>query len=223
MTNKLAKCRTCDREVAVKAKTCPHCGENRPTKKKGRLGKIILIGFGCLFVMQMIVGTFASKQLGPLRLHSSASSVSGNWGIERSTSAMDDSVTIITQTEALAPVDAWLKQVKPSLRIQCKENKTEVLFIAYTDFTSVLGEYGRADVRIRIDDGKASNELWGKSTDGEAIFAPNPISLLKRMKEAKTLKVQFNPFNKGLVTAEFDLTGLKLPLEEIAAACKWKP
>lgn len=107
MTSKLAKCRTCDREVAVKAKTCPHCGERKPTKKKGRLGKIILIGFGCLFVMQMIVGTFASKQQGPLRLHSSASSVSGNWGIERSTSAMDDSVTIITQTEALAPVDAW--------------------------------------------------------------------------------------------------------------------
>ena len=222
MNKKLANCRTCDREVAVKAKTCPHCGESKPAKKKGRLGKIALFGFGAVFLMQLAVGMIATEPQGSLKLNSAASSAPSNWGIDRSTSAMDDSVTIKIQTEAIAPVTAWLKQVTPSLRIQCQENKTNVLFIGYTDFAPVLGEYGRASVRVRIDDGKVSDELWGESTDGEAIFAPNPVSLLKRIQDAKTFKVEFNPFNSSLATAEFNLTGLKPRLEEIAAACKWK-
>ena len=48
---KLVKCRTCDKEIAKSAKTCPHCGEKKPTKKKTNI-KMVLLGIlvvGVLF------------------------------------------------------------------------------------------------------------------------------------------------------------------------------
>ncbi len=40
---KLLNCRTCKKEVARGAKTCPHCGEKNPTKKKISLKESLLI------------------------------------------------------------------------------------------------------------------------------------------------------------------------------------
>jgi hypothetical protein len=135
---------------------------------------------------------------------------------------MDDSPTIKIQKDANTFVDAWPRPTRPSLRIQCKENKTNALFIIDSGFTPIVGEFGKAQLRTRIDDGKAYTQLWGESSDGEAAFAPDPISFLKKIRNAKTLKVEFTPINSGPVTAEFDLTGLPPLLDEVAQTCKWK-
>jgi type VI secretion system protein VasI len=144
-----------------------------------------------------------------------------SWTVSHSKSDMDDSPIILIYKDANAPVSAWLKEVKPSLNIRCKENETNVSFDADTNFTPVYGEYGRVSVRIRIDDGKAVSQLWFESTDGEAAFSPNAVGLLRQLQNAKTFRVEFNPYNGGLVTAEFDVRGLKPHLEEVAKTCHW--
>ena len=143
------------------------------------------------------------------------------WVINRASSAMDDSPTIKIQIDAVAPVNAWPRPTTPSLRIQCVENKTNVLFIIDSAFTPILGEYGKAGIRVRIDAENAYSQLWSKSTDGEAAFAPNAIGFLKKLRNAKKLLIEFTPLNAGPATAEFDLTGIHTLAEEVAQTCKW--
>lgn len=145
-----------------------------------------------------------------------------NWDVSRGQSEMDDTPSISVMRSANAPVAAWPRQVTPLLMIRCKESKTDVLFIAETSFTPVLGEYNKAQIRIRIDEGKATPQLWDESTDGDAAFAPNPVSLLRQVQNASTLRIEFNPFNSGLAIAEFDMRGVKPHLEEVAKVCGWK-
>lgn len=145
-----------------------------------------------------------------------------NWDVSREASEMDDTPGISVMRSANAPVSAWLHQVTPSLMIRCKENKTDVLLIAETNFTPVLGEYGKAEIRVRIDDKKAVPQLWSESTDGEAAFAPDPVNLLRQLQNASTLRIEFNPFNSGLAVAEFDTRGVKPHLVEVAKVCGWR-
>ncbi|MCB9964942.1 MAG: hypothetical protein H6855_02525 [Rhodospirillales bacterium] len=144
-----------------------------------------------------------------------------SWSVNRSQSKMDDTASISVAKEAKNSVQAWLKQVTPVLVIRCRENTTDVIFNAQSSFTPVYGEYDKASIRYRIDDKKAVSQYWGESTDNDAAFAPNAISLLRQMKDAEMLRIEFNPFNSNPATVEFDLRGLRPHLEEVAKTCHW--
>ena len=145
-----------------------------------------------------------------------------SWNVTRGASSMDDTPSISVSKDANNSSQAWLEKVTPTLIIRCRENKTDVIFATGTNFHTEYGEYNNASIRYRIDDKKAQSQYWGESTDGNAAFSPNPVSLLKNMKDAKSLKIEFIPFNSNPSTAEFDLEGLRPHLEEIANTCKWK-
>lgn len=144
-----------------------------------------------------------------------------SWSVNRSQSKMDDTPSIIVAKEAKYSVQTWLKQITPILVIRCRENTTSLIFNAKSNFTPVYGEYDKASIRVRIDDGKAVSQYWSESTDNDAAFAPNAISLLRQMKDAEILRIEFNPFNSNPATVEFDLRGLKPHLEEVAKTCRW--
>lgn len=217
MKNKLTNCRTCEKEVSITSKTCPHCGEKKPGKKASKAGYIWLGLFALIFVFSRLESMAPKSSTNSSSLAPNAN----DWIVHREQSSMDDSATLKIEKDASAPVKAWLKEIVPALRIQCQEKKTNVLFIA-TDFTPVVGEFGKANFRIRIDEGKAFPQFWNESTDGEAAFAPDPINFLRKIQDANTLRIEFNPANTTLAQAEFSLTGLKPLLQEIAQTCGWK-
>ncbi|WP_435641759.1 type VI secretion system-associated protein TagO [Micavibrio aeruginosavorus] len=146
---------------------------------------------------------------------------SDNWSVSKDQSQMDDTPSITISRKSENSVKSWLDEVTPTLVIRCQENTTDVIFQAESNFTPVYGEYGKASIRVRIDDKTANSQYWNESTNSESVFAPNPISLLRQMKDAQTLKIEFNPFNANLATAEFDLRGLTPHLEDVAKTCKW--
>lgn len=217
----LTACRTCSHQISPKAKSCPNCGERKPAKKApSKILKYALLGFLGLMVFNVLVETITRTPSATSGTGSTSTS-SSDWGILRETSKMDGSTTLILQKDAKAPVEAWLKEMTPSIRIQCKEGKTSVLLITDAPFASVVGAFGKAQIRTRIGEGAPSESLWSKSTDGEAAFAPNPVSFVRKLKNAKTLNVEFNPHNATLALAEFDLTGIEPHIEELAKTCKW--
>jgi type VI secretion system VasI family protein len=145
-----------------------------------------------------------------------------SWMVFNNKSDMDDSEGIMVVKKANASISVWLKEVTPQLLISCGEHKTKVVFVADTSFTPVYGEYDMANIRMRIDDEKAVLQLWEKTINGEAAFSPSAISLLQKIQGAKILRIQFEAFNSGVATAEFDVRGLKPHLEEVAKTCHWK-
>lgn len=58
---KLVKCRTCEKEVASRAKVCPHCGEKNPTARKTSM-KTILIGIGVIIILMALFGPTAEEK-----------------------------------------------------------------------------------------------------------------------------------------------------------------
>ena len=58
MAKKMMQCKTCGKDIAVSAKTCPHCGEknNKPIYKRGWF--IILIFFVMINMLPSCVGLF---------------------------------------------------------------------------------------------------------------------------------------------------------------------
>lgn len=59
MSQKLTKCKSCEKEISVDAKTCPHCGA--PNKKKMGCISIIGIVFGIMFLGLIIIAQFGEN------------------------------------------------------------------------------------------------------------------------------------------------------------------
>lgn len=146
----------------------------------------------------------------------------GKWRIFRSTSAMDDSKTVVVELTAENFIKGWLSEYSPVLVIRCKENKTELYIRTGMSSDPEYGLYNEHTVRIRLDDGKPFKQRWSDSTDNEALFAPKSIALAKDIAKSKKMLFEFTPFSSSPQTVEFDVQGLMPHLEELAKTCNWK-
>lgn len=144
-----------------------------------------------------------------------------SWRVNVEQSPMDDSTNVFVSKQAEDNVNIWLGEARPVIFIRCKENKTDFILNAQTNFTHILGEYGKASITYRFDDNKAVTELWSESTDGEAVFARKPIGFLKKLAASERLRFQYTPFNAGQVVAEFDVRGVRPHIEKVATRCNW--
>ena len=59
MAKKLAQCKDCGKEVSKSAKTCPHCGANKPVESIGVFG---VVGF--LILLGVLVAIFSGDSEG---------------------------------------------------------------------------------------------------------------------------------------------------------------
>jgi hypothetical protein len=62
---------------------------------------------------------------------------------------------------------------------------------------------------------------WSHSTDGKAVFAPNPRDLSQKMAKASKLFIRVSDFQGTAYDREFQLTGLAAVLPKVANACGW--
>jgi hypothetical protein len=145
------------------------------------------------------------------------------WIDSTDTSKMDSSTRVMFSHLASGAVSGWLEHTTPILYVRCQEHKTAVLVRTGLSASVEYGLFREHTVRLRLDDGKPRREEWSESTDGKALFAPNPVLLARRLATAKTFKFEFTPYNASPQVAEFHVEGFNRHLGKVAKACGWKP
>jgi type VI secretion system protein VasI len=143
----------------------------------------------------------------------------GLWRVSDSKSANDDRPQISLMLDSENTVEAGFgnRQVRPSLTIRCRENKTEV----FIDWDQFLGS-DEAYIRYRIGSTAAQEELWGVSPDNEAAFADRPLPFIRDLLTADSLLVETLPHLRNIARAQFDVRGLSNVIEHVQKACNWR-
>ena len=145
----------------------------------------------------------------------------GKWRVEKEISPLDDSTNVYLSVKANDYVVGWLDQYTPSLQIRCKENTTNAYVVVGMQVDNEYGQYNKAGVILRFDKTKAFDIRMNESTDGEALFFPQPIQITKRMMQHERLLFQFTPFNSSPAITTFDLGGLSEAIKPLREHCKW--
>src|SRR5262249_20254991 len=71
------------------------------------------------------------------------------------------------------------------LILRCKDQNTEAAFSTQCNY---LG-YKSVDVQLRINDHKATKEVWNASVNGRAVFAPDPVAFMKSLPDNGSLSI----------------------------------
>lgn len=144
------------------------------------------------------------------------------WQPRSEVSPMDDSRNVYLTLEADNEVSGWpARTFRPYMVLRCKEHKTSAFI--QTGFRPTV-EYGNVDgatVTLRFDKEKAYDINMSQSTDGEALFFPEPISYIKKMLAHKKMLFRFTPFSSSPVITAFDLTGLGKAITPLQKSCGW--
>ena len=148
-----------------------------------------------------------------------------DWQLTRSTSAFDDSRTIILSTESKDTISGWpSRTTKPILILRCKEGKTDAYIQTGMTGKLAFGQLGEAagtDVRMRYDRGDIYEYRMSASTNQEAYFFREPIPEIKFMLKHERVLVEFCPFNSSPQEFSFNLKNLSNVISELRAACHW--
>ena len=140
------------------------------------------------------------------------------WDVTEERSPVDDSPTVILSLGSNKPTqNRFGSDTSNRLIIRCREHRTDV-YIATDEF---LGSEG-SRVITRIDDRASQSNTWSHSTDGKAVFAPNPIPLAQTLATSQMLFARISDFNGTAYDVEFKLVGLVGLLPKVAQACSWK-
>jgi len=121
-------------------------------------------------------------------------------------------------------VTSWLKEREtPSLVLRCLEGETN----AYIDLkmqptTDYDDGEQYAPITIRFDKDKAKQQRMSVATNYKAVFFSEPIPPIKTMLQRKNLVVQFTPYQSGIATISFNLSGLSEKISPLQKACQWK-
>jgi hypothetical protein len=59
---------------------------------------------------------------------------------------------------------------------------------------------------------------WSGSTDKEALFAPRPSELVKRLENSSTFLFEFTPFEQRATAIKFNVAGLREKLDSVGQA-----
>jgi type VI secretion system protein VasI len=147
---------------------------------------------------------------------------SSAWMVSNDTSAMTGArsvaLTLLAENEIR---NSW-RSSTAMLVVRCRENQTSLYVVTGLSAQPEYGLDDQARVRIRFDSLPPQRQVWNESTDDNALFAPAPVALARRLAKATTFRFEFTPFGAGATTARFTVSGLETHLIELARACGWK-
>lgn len=109
----------------------------------------------------------------------------------------------------------------PILTIGCIDHKTYVFIDVNNPGDPEGPGYGRT-VGIVLEGGQRSAERWTATRTGRAVFAPNPIALASRIASARSLLVDFKPFDRPPAQLTFNISLLSAHVMQVAQVCGWE-
>jgi len=208
--------------------------DQRETFARWRLAVLglaaVLAGITMIIVLGWLQapGSNQSAETGRLASPSSASSPavqSGpapTWvGRRQATWARDGSKTISFELQATSDVAAWMTRVRPRLVVRCVSRSTEV-FVAIGSAASIESQAGSHTVRLQIDDDPEVVQQWSDSESGQELFAPDGLTLARRLARAQRMRFGFTPYNVTPVTTEFAVQGFDQFARLVASTCGWR-
>ena len=145
----------------------------------------------------------------------------GSWRVSEDINPLDDSKTVVASLSAIEGASRF--DGPYTFIARCDSNTTEV-YVIWHDY---LGDDSRnlyedwKYVEVRIGEAQAERQRWGVSTDKQATFAPDSISLLRSLITVDRLVLQTTPYNEAPQTAIFDLTGVETAVGRVAETCNW--
>ncbi len=142
----------------------------------------------------------------------------GSWRTTTQRSKIDDSQNVIIGLQADEPIQTPYKgMVYPKLMIRCAENKTSMI----VSFDMFLNN-DETKVTYRIDKEKAKTVWWNVTSDFDSLYIPNPIPLIRQLKDEDQIYIQVTPYGQGTISANFYVHGLLNAIKPIQEACGWK-
>ena len=103
------------------------------------------------------------------------------------------------------------------LTLTCQSGRTE----AYVNWSESLGS-AEVVVTSRVGGFKADVRAWPLSSDNQATLVPGNIpQFIQTLASATSYVVQVTPPNESRITATFDVSGLKVAVRPLRAACGW--
>ena len=137
----------------------------------------------------------------------------------KKTNEMDGAKEAFLSVDASNEIAGFIGSNRPTLTIQCRKLKPEVVVSVGIPLQHEPGEYDTYPVRVRFDDGKPIAQRWTGATNLEAAFSQNPRQLIVKLSQSKTFLFEFTPFEKAATTVTFSVSGLKEKFETVQDAC----
>ena len=145
------------------------------------------------------------------------------WKLKISKDLMDESNTVVISRDAENYITYWPGETtQPVLVLRCKRDKTEVYIITGATAEPEYGLFEEVHFRLKFDKGKPKSYIFSESTSRDAYFAPQPISLIRKMLKHKVLYVEFTPFQSNPQVIKFKLDRLDEVIGKLKKACHWK-
>ncbi len=124
----------------------------------------------------------------------------GRWQIASyHDSATDETIVTASVQSDNTYKDRWQDDRKADLMFRCKKGKIE----AAVNFGITVACRGRSPVRYAIDTEKEVKEAWYASTNCVGLFSPQPVHLMKKLKDHNSLKLTFKPYMNDETTITF--------------------
>lgn len=150
-----------------------------------------------------------------------AKAVNGEWTVREDVNPVDDSKSTYARLESGDGSSTGGQGVV--LTARCRSKKTEIVVnwneYLGDDSHDVYNAWKKVTVRVGSEDAKTGR--WRISTNNEATFAPNAVTLAKRIAKADRLVLVTVPYAENPATAVFALKGANQALKAVAENCGW--
>jgi hypothetical protein len=145
-------------------------------------------------------------------------STSHTWELDETSDAMDQTKEVSLTLQSEDKVRGFVGSHSAYLCIRCKKAKMEAYI---TLGVPVQHEYDSENygVRTKFDNDAAMKSRWTGSTDREALFAPRPSELVKRLENANVFLFEFTPFEQRATAVKFNVAGLREKLDSVGQSC----
>ncbi len=138
------------------------------------------------------------------------------WEASVDTNAIDGSTRTMLSLESAKPViGTYGQEGRMTLVLRCKANTFEAYVVTPGQLQSDYSTHAVA-VRVRFDDTPPESADWSEGTGGQAIFAPHPKTLVKRLLTTRRFLLEYPPFQQSPKTVEFAPSGLEGELPKLS-------
>jgi hypothetical protein len=171
-------------------------------------------------IVMVIAGTGAQSE-GP----KTASSTKGHsdtppakWTVDEKVNQMDSNKTIVLTLQSQGEVEGYIGSHAAYVVIKCDKGKTSAYVSVGTQIQRDYDNDTQA-VRLKFDDAAPVKQHWNESTDGTALFSPQPGNFVQQLQDSKIFLFEFTPFQKTPTTVKFNVVGLSDKLPPILQTC----
>jgi hypothetical protein len=159
-----------------------------------------------------------SRELADKKDQNSAEPAARSWIVSETMSPVDFSpmITATTSSQSVA------KDAPAMFIIRCRGQRTDLL--VSTEGSWRASRANELQVDLQVNDQPAVRMQWSASTDGRtAIFKDDAVRFLRSLPDGGRIMVSVSDAQGVAHQASFQLAGLDVIRQKIAAACKWTP